>query len=84
LFVGPGLHVKKPQNGEVILENVIEVEGTTDPYATVEVENEPVYIDISGKFKKSIYAFSGNKKIKVVAKNRFGKQTVEELNVKVR
>lgn len=84
LFIGPELSVLKPKNGETISGNVVEVEGTTDPYATIEIEKEQVYVGIDGKFKKSIYSFTGDRKIRVVAKNRFGKETVEEINVKVR
>ena len=84
LFVGPDLQIERPKNGEMISGSVVEVEGKTDPYAIVEIEREQVYVGLDGKFKKSIYVFSGNKKIQVVAKNRFGKATIEEINVKVR
>jgi len=60
---------------------VIEVSGKTDPYATVTVEGEEVYVDLSGTFSKSVYAFSGANKIEIIAKNRFGKQKQEEIIV---
>ena len=55
--------------------------GKTDPYAQVSVNGEEVYVALDGTFKKSVYQFSGNNKIKIVAKNRFGKQSEKAVNV---
>lgn len=83
LLFGPKLDVTSPKNGDVISENVIEVKGKTDEYATVVIDNEEAYVNLDGSFKKSIYAFSGDKKITIVAKNRFGKETKEVVTVEV-
>lgn len=79
----PKLDVETPKNGQVISGNVIEVKGKADPYSTVLVDGDEAYVDLSGEFSKSIYGFSGNKKITIVAKNRFGKQSQKIINVKV-
>ena len=64
--------------------NVVEVEGRTDPYAAVLIDGDEVYVALSGDFKKSIFVFSGDKKIEVVAKNRFGKESRREINIHVK
>ncbi|OIP57954.1 MAG: hypothetical protein COX79_05700 [Candidatus Levybacteria bacterium CG_4_10_14_0_2_um_filter_36_16] len=74
-FFGPKLEVISPVEGSVVSENVIRISGKTDPYANLFVNNDEVSLSISGEFKKSLYLFSGEQKITIVAKNRFGKET---------
>lgn len=83
LFFGPKLSVTSPKPGQIIQANSVHVSGTTDPYATVSVNGEEVYVDISGSFKKTVYIYTGNNKVDVVAKNRYGKETKKEIIVKV-
>ncbi len=83
LFFGPKLSVSEPKQGEVVVANAVHVEGKTDPYATVSVNGEDVYVDIAGSFKKTVYIYTGNNKVSVVAKNRYGKETKKVVTVKV-
>lgn len=83
LFFGPKLLVAFPKPGQVIYSNSVHVEGTTDPYATVSVNGEDVYVDIAGNFRKTVYIYAGDNKVDVVAKNRYGKETKKEIIVKV-
>ena len=80
----PMLSIEKPRAGQEIMGNVVEVAGRTDPYATVLIDGDEAYVTLSGTFKKSIFAFSGLKKIEVVAKNRFGKESRREINIHVK
>ncbi|MBP6913288.1 MAG: helix-turn-helix domain-containing protein [Candidatus Levybacteria bacterium] len=83
IFLGPKLNIITPKNNQSVV-NVISVTGKTDPYATVLVNNEEVYVDLSGSFKKNIYVYSGDYKITVIAKNRFGKETKKEIPIQVK
>ena len=80
----PKIEIEKPHSGQEITSNVVEVEGRTDPYATVLIDGDEAYVALSGDFKKSIFVFSGDKKIEIVAKNRFGKESRREINIKVK
>lgn len=84
LFFGPWVEILVPKQGEEYSQNIIRVEGKTDPYATVAVDGDEVYVGIDGKFSKSLYVFSGEKKIVIIAKNRFGKETRREVMVRVK
>ena len=84
LVFAPKLEILRPKNGQEVSGNVVEVEGKTDPYASVFIDGDEVYIDLSGVFKKSIFAFTGDKSIKIVAKNRFGRESNKEIRVKVK
>jgi cytoskeletal protein RodZ len=83
-ILGPELVVTSPQNGSEIRSSIVEIRGKTDPYATVLIDNDDTYVSIDGTFKKSIYVFSGEKKISVVAKNRFGKMSQQTVTVNVK
>lgn len=80
---GPELVVESPKEGLRVEENIVDVSGTTDPYASVLVNNEDVYVKLDGTFKKTLYLFEGNKQITVIAKNRNGKETKKVINVTV-
>ncbi|HRN96775.1 MAG TPA: helix-turn-helix domain-containing protein [Candidatus Levybacteria bacterium] len=84
IFLGPELTVTAPQNKTTVDQNVVEVMGETDPYAILEINGESTYVGLDGAFRKSVYVFSGEQNIRVVAKNRFGKETVSEVIVNVK
>lgn len=83
LLFGPSLLVISPREGQIFSQNVVEVKGKTNIYDTVQIEGEEVYVGYDGSFKKSLYIYSGDKKIKIVAKNRVGKTTEKEVTIKV-
>lgn len=81
---GPQLEISKPVEGQVVNDNIIEVEGKTDPYASVIVNDDEVYVKLDGTFKKTLYLFEGKKQISVISKSRNGKETKKTVNVVVR
>ena len=83
LIFPPPLAIESPKNGQVLKSNTIQVKGKTDPYATVTVNGEEVYVNLQGKFQKSLYMFTGENKISVISKNRFGKEASKTVIVKV-
>ncbi len=83
-FFGPRLEVISPQDKVVVRNNIVEVTGKTDPYATVLINNEESYVSLDGTFKKTLYLFEGQRQITVDSRNRNGKNTRKILNVTVR
>lgn len=81
---GPELEVTKPTAGQVVSDNIVEVEGKTDPYASVIVNDDEVYVKLDGTFKKTLYLFEGSRDISVIAKSRNGKETKKVVTVSVR
>lgn len=81
---GPKLEVTQPTEGLTINENIVEVEGTTDPYASVSVNSDEVYVKLDGSFRKTLYLFEGKRQISIIAKSRNGKETKKVVNVIVR
>ncbi len=83
-FFGPRLEVVSPKDGMVVRNNIVEVSGKTDPYASVLINNEESYVQLDGTFKKTLYLFEGTRQITVDSKNRNGKNTIKVINVAVR
>ena len=81
---GPRLEIIEPKNNSVITNNIVEVRGKTDPYATVLINNEEAYVRLDGTFRKTLYLFQGTKQITLSSRNRNGKDTRIILNVSVR
>lgn len=83
-FFGPELSILTPSEQQEIEGNIVEVSGETDPYASVLINGEETYVNLDGTFKKTLYLFSGDREISVVAKNRNGKDSSKMINVVVR
>jgi cytoskeletal protein RodZ len=83
-FLGPQLQILSPKENMIVKNNIVEVEGKTDPYATVLINNEQSYVQLDGTFKKTLYLFEGERLIVVTSQNRNGKNTKKVLHVIVR
>jgi len=83
-FFGPRLEVTSPQDKMIVRNNIVDVSGKTDPYATVLINNEESYVSLDGTFKKTLYLFEGQRQIIIDSKNRNGKNTRRIVNVTVR
>lgn len=84
LLFGPKLTVERPRQNQTVSTSVVEVKGTTDQFATVQVDREDVYVDIAGSFGKTVFVYPGNQKITVIAKNRYGKETRKIIDITVK
>lgn len=83
-FFGPRLEVISPKENTVVRNNILQVEGRTDPYATVLINNEESYVSLDGTFKKTLYLFEGERQITIDSKNRNGKNTRKVIRVTVK
>lgn len=83
-FLGPRLAVTEPKQNTIVKDNIVQVAGKTEPYATVLINNEESYVQLDGTFKKTLYLFEGNRQIYIVSKNRNGKETKRIINVSVK
>ncbi len=83
-FFGPRLEIIDPKDKIVVKNNIIEVSGKTDPYASVLINNEEAYVQLDGTFRKTLYLFEGERQITIDSKNRNGKNTRKIVHVSVR
>ncbi len=78
----PDLAVNEPQEGEVIKVRDFKVFGTTDPDATVKVNNQQALVNEDGSFSVGIAIYEGTNEIVVSATSRSGKSTIIRRNIK--
>ena len=83
-IINPPLDIQSPKEGTVISRKTIEVIGQTDSNATVYVNNDAVFLEKDGSFKKNIDVFPGKSTIQIRAVNRFGKETKIERHIEVK
>lgn len=79
----PKLTVTSPQSNEKMKNNIVEISGTTDPYAILTINGEETYIGLDGSFKKTLYLFSGEREIDIASKNRYGKVNLKKIIVQI-
>lgn len=71
----PPLKISRPTAEFVTSESTIEVVGTTDPEATIAVNNQLIALDKGGRFSFRLTLEKGDNIISVVAKSKSGKTT---------
>lgn len=82
-FIGPPLTIDSPQTNATTTQDVI-ISGKTDSNATVLVNNEEVSLNSDGEFRKQLTFFPGKTTITIKAKNRYGKETIEQRDIVVK
>lgn len=77
----PNLSLLQPKDRELVVGTFVVVNGTTDPGMNVFVNNQPIFVENSGKFQTQVGINSGPKEIEIKAENRFGKTTIKKITV---
>lgn len=83
-FLNPPLTVLTPKEHAVVTDSQVVVSGQSDVHASIFVDDQPVVLDSDGAFKKALDVLPGDTTIRVVAKNRFGRQTGIERHIRVK
>jgi hypothetical protein len=81
LILGPIVTINKPENGELVTENVIIVEGRAQNIAYISMNGRPIFIDSKGNWSEKYVISEGLNIITIEAKDRFGRQTEKEVRV---
>lgn len=77
----PNLLVLSPENGYISNNNLVDVNGKTDPEIQITINDELVKNDENGNFNQSINLLPGINTFVIEAKNKHGKTTEEVRNV---
>lgn len=78
----PHLTVNEPQEGEIVKVRDFKVFGTTDPDATVKVNNQQTLVNEDGSFSVDVAIYEGTNEIVISATTRSGKSTIIRRNIK--
>ncbi len=78
----PKLDLSSPKDGDSFKDSPIVVLGTTDPNASVTVNDHLAIVTGSGSFSYNLTLTNGDNKVKIVATDQAGNQTTKEITVK--
>lgn len=81
LAAAPVLSIDSPTADSTIRGTVVNVAGRTTPGADVSINDSPVLTDIDGNFSEKVALQEGVNAIRVVAKSKLGKSTMQTRNV---
>lgn len=79
----PNLEVSLPKAGQKVVTEKVLVEGKTDPYAQVKINNQPVLVNKDGYFSQEVNVSENTTSITVVSENKEGKKAVVERVIEV-
>ncbi|MFA6296528.1 MAG: RodZ domain-containing protein [Patescibacteria group bacterium] len=79
----PVLTILDPSEDKTVNDDVIVLVGETDLEAEVKINDQPIQVDGSGKFKETVALQDGLNILKIVANNKFGKSTEVKRNIMV-
>lgn len=82
-FFPPKLIVESPVQNQRIQNNIVQIKGKTDPYATLKINGDETYINLDGSFEKTLYLFSGERDITIISENRHGKKNEKIITVQI-
>ena len=77
----PNLEISSPSTESVIHEDSVKIIGKTDPGATLQINDQTVFIDDKGNFQESVKLQPGVNNIELRATNRIKKETVKVIKI---
>ena len=81
LVLSPKLELTYPPDQVTVSEESIDVKGSTDPEATLSLNNQPVAIESNGQFSEEIKLIGGSNTLSLQATSKIGKVTKIERTV---
>ena len=81
--LNPPLNITSPRENATVGQD-ISIEGTSDPNATVTVNDEPVTLSSNGTLLKKISLFPGKSVITIKARSSFGKEVIIKRSITVK
>ena len=81
IVTGPVITITEPKNGAVLTSSHIEVIGTTKNISNINLNDRQIFIDESGAFKEKLLLSPGYNIITLRAKDKFGRETKNVLEL---
>ena len=83
LIAGPVISIEYPASGATLIESLIELRGKTQNVAYLSLNDRPIYVDSKGQVREPLLLSDGYNVIRIKAKDRFGRQAEERLELLV-
>ncbi len=75
LITGPVITISLPQNGTTLTSSLVEVTGSTKNISDISLNGRHIFIDEQGDFKEKVLLSPGYNIITLQAKDKFGRET---------
>ena len=77
----PFIRIDEPQNGARITTSSLVVQGQTAPGTALSINEQQVFVDSEGNFKQPVSISPGEKVLRFIGKNTFGKESSKQVVV---
>lgn len=77
----PNLEISSPSTESIINQDKIEIVGKTDQGATLQINDQTIFIDDNGNFKEEVKLQPGLNNIEIKATDRVKKQTIKVIKI---
>ncbi len=77
LLQGPKISIISPKNGIHVVEPEVLISGVVKNIVAINLDDRPIFVDERGFFKEIYLLSPGDNQIKISAKDKFGKQKTE-------
>ncbi len=81
LIEGPIVDVSAPSNGKSVTKPLVEIEGVAKNISYITLNDRQIFTDEEGVFKEKLLLLYGYNLITISAKDRFGRNTKEVLEI---
>lgn len=81
LIIGPRITVDTPKDNSVVDAGVVAVAGGAENVSTLTLDDRPIYTDTQGRWQDKLIAPQGITIIKLIARDRFGRETEKMIRI---
>lgn len=81
LITGPQILVTFPENGATLSQSLVTVTGTASAITHLSLNDRPIHTDTQGNFAEELLLAPGYNVVTVEARDRFGRETKEVLEL---
>lgn len=78
---GPVISINTPINGSSVDESLVEIEGEAKNISYITLNDRQIFTDEEGFFKEKLLLSYGYNLVTIAAKDRFGRDTTEVLEI---
>lgn len=83
-FTGPpNLTISKPQEGEIVASEEVQITGKTDPDAVVSINNQKIAVSVNGEFSLKLILGPDTNTIVIEATSKYGKKKTVKRTIQV-
>lgn len=81
IIAGPQILVTSPENGATLSQSLVTIRGTASAITHLTLNDRPIHTDTEGNFEEELLLAPGYNVLSVEAKDRFGRETTQVLEL---